>query len=65
MQQAQLSGQPLTSLPQGHELAQQLMQCRALVLQSANREDVAVAFAQKLYMRLYDQTKFGRCLPQP
>jgi len=62
LQHAQLSGSPLTSLPQGHELAQLIMQCRAIVLQSMNREEVAVGFAQKLFVRLYDQSKFGRCL---
>lgn len=65
MQHSQLSGSPLTSLPQGHELAQLLMQCRAIVLQSMNREDVAVSFAQKLYAPLPRIPKPGTRIPNP
>jgi len=58
-----LAGSSLSALPQGHELAQLIMQARAFVLQvqGPNREELAVAFSQKLFVRLYDKTKFGRC----
>ena len=58
-----LAGSSLSALPAGHELAQLIMQARALVLQvqGPNREELAVAFSQKLFVRLYDKTKFGRC----
>ena len=58
-----VAGSSLSALPQGHELAQLIMQTRAFVLQvqGPNREELAVALAQKLFVRLYDKTKFGRC----
>ena len=58
-----LAGSSLSALPQGHELAQLIMQARAFVLQvqGPNREELGVAFSQKLFVRLYDKTKFGRC----
>ena len=58
-----LAGSSFSALPQGHDLAQVIMQARSIVLQvqGPNREELAVAFAQKLFVRLYDKTKFGRC----
>ena len=58
-----LAGSSLSALPQGHDLAQLIMQARAFVLQvqGPNRDELAVAFSQKLFVRLYDKTKFGRC----
>jgi hypothetical protein len=58
-----LAGSSLSALPHGHELAQLIMQARAMVVQvqNPNREDLSVAFSQKLFVRLYDKTKFGRC----
>ena len=59
---SQLAGSPLASLPQGHDLFQLIVQARQFALSSAQaREEVASAFAQKLFRRLYDNTKFGTC----
>lgn len=59
----QLAAGKLLSLPQGHELTQLIIQCRALVAAQppAAREEVAVLFGQKVFRRMYDASKFGRC----
>ncbi len=59
---SQIAGSPLNSLPQGHDLFQLIVQGRQIVFSSSlAREEIASAFAQKLFRRLYDNTKFGTC----
>jgi len=57
----QLAGGLLNALPQGHELQQLLMHSLAVVQQSVAKDEVAVAYAQRVFRRLYDSSKFGRC----
>mmetsp|Transcript_26187 Transcript_26187/g.86121 ORF Transcript_26187/g.86121 Transcript_26187/m.86121 type:complete len:2355 (-) Transcript_26187:1156-8220(-) len=57
----QLAATSLNSLPQVHEIQQLLMQSFAVITQSVVREEVAVAYGHKLFRRIYDNSKFGRC----
>ena len=62
---SQISGSPLSSLPQGHDLYQLIIQARQFVLslpQAQAREEVASACTQKLFRRFYDASKFGTCV---
>jgi CCR4-NOT transcription complex subunit 1 len=59
---SQIAGTSLSTLPQGHDLFQLIMQARQFVLASSQvREEVASGYAQKIFRRLYDNTKFGSC----
>jgi CCR4-NOT transcription complex subunit 1 len=59
MRMPQLAAGLLTALPQGHDLQQLLMHSLAIVQQSGNKDEVALAYAQRLFRRIYDNSKFG------
>lgn len=62
MRSPQIAASPLLSLPPGHELTQLIIQCRSLALQAGPAvEEVCLGCSSKLFRRIYDSTKFGRC----
>ena len=61
MRNPQLAGSVLSALPQGHQLQQALMLSLSTVQQAGNRQDqVAMAYAQRVFARIFDSSKFGR-----
>jgi len=61
MRNPQIASGLLTALPQGHDLQQLLMQSLREVQQSGNKDDVVIAYGQRIFRRIYDTSKFGRC----
>jgi CCR4-NOT transcription complex subunit 1 len=51
----------LNTLPQHNDMKQLLMHSLAVVQQSGNKDEVALAYAQRLFRRIYDTSKFGTC----
>ena len=61
MRNPQMANGLLTALPQGHDLQQLLMHSLAVVQQSSNKDDLVMAYGQRIFRRIFDTSKFGRC----